>query len=158
MKFSLPEEVRHLVHARNMLRDRYAEFQLRFTPDGNMVGDLGEAIAAELFNIQLNGTAGMQAIDGKASDGRTVQVKATGRGHAAIFTYSEAHADHLIVLVLNYQEETVEVVFNGPYEIAMSEFDGPWVGQRSKAISKLRRWNEDVSDKLRLQPTVAPID
>lgn len=75
--FNLPEEIRELLAARNRLRDHYRFADLKFTLDGNLVGDIGEAVAAKLFGLRLlkrNGTG----IDGEAPDGRTVQVKASG--------------------------------------------------------------------------------
>ena len=74
-EFQLPTIVRELVDARNKLRAHYSDGGLKFTLDGNLVGNLGEAIAVELFSIRLS-NGDMEGFDGIASDGRTVQVKA----------------------------------------------------------------------------------
>lgn len=66
--FALPPVITDLVVARNRLRDHYRSAALEFTLDGNLIGDIGEAVAAELFGLKLsprNGTG----IDGQASDG-----------------------------------------------------------------------------------------
>jgi hypothetical protein len=75
--FSLPPVITDLVVARNRLRDHYRSAALEFTLDGNLIGDIGEAVAAELFGLKLS-TRNGTGINGHAPDGRSVQVKATG--------------------------------------------------------------------------------
>lgn len=53
MDFVLPPVIRELIVARNNVRDHYASSGLSFTLDGNLVGDLGEALAADLFGLNL---------------------------------------------------------------------------------------------------------
>lgn len=60
MRFKLPVEVQHLVHARNLLRKRYEHLGLTFTPYGNLVDDLGEAVTSELFGLRLAHTRGLK--------------------------------------------------------------------------------------------------
>lgn len=78
-EFDLPAEIEPLLAARDRLRERYASSGLRFTLDGNLVGDIGEAIAAELFGIELSARCG-SAVDGftKGPNRKSVQVKASG--------------------------------------------------------------------------------
>ena len=47
--FGLPPIITDLLQARNRLRDHYRSAALTFTLDGNLIGDIGEAVAAELF-------------------------------------------------------------------------------------------------------------
>lgn len=91
-RFALPSAVGELVAARNKLRLHYASAGLAFTPDGKLVGDIGEAVAAELFGLRLIQSKG---IDGYAPDGRSVQVKATGRRGGALFRCVDTKANHL---------------------------------------------------------------
>jgi hypothetical protein len=159
MRYELPVEVRHLVHARNELRRRYVAYGLSFTPDGNLVGDLGEAIAAELFDLQLAPRRGLKGIDAHTKEAapRSVQIKATGRGDSLIFTHTDAPADLLIGLVLDYEREQVEVVYNGPYDLKLFEFEDIWLGQRSQRVSRFRRWNVDVLPERRLKSEFQPL-
>ena len=53
MRFELPLSIQKLIAARNELKAHYSNVDLSFTLDGNLVGDLGEAIAAELFGLRL---------------------------------------------------------------------------------------------------------
>ena len=87
--FKLPRQIAALVQSRNELKEHYkkllkkvgAEVELKFTLDGNLVGDLGEALAVELFGVKLVETKSTVGIDGYVRGGKqTVQVKATGTG------------------------------------------------------------------------------
>lgn len=153
--YKLPKEIRHLVHARNLLRERYSEFGLSFTLDGNLVGDLGEAVAAELFGLQLVPTRGQQAVDAIGPQGLTIQIKATGRGKSLTFTHSPEPAAWLIGLVLSYETEKVEVVYNGPYAPVLAWLGDGWLGQKPVSVSRLKALNAEVSDDTRLKPVLS---
>lgn len=114
MTFQMAQAVADFVEAHNRLKRHYEATGLNFTLDGKLVGDLAEVIAAELFGLILceRRTPG---VDGHASDGRSVQVKATGlptKGPA--FTPGEGIADHLIFLRLDFANATGTVAYNGP--------------------------------------------
>lgn len=135
-QFKLPTAVRELVAARNNLRRRYAALRLSFTIDGNLIGDLGEAIAAELFELQLiarNGTG----IDGYGIDGRSVQVKATGSGRGPAFRMVERRADHLLFLDLDLDKLVGLVAFNGPEALIIERLPPAWEGQRAVSPAKI---------------------
>ncbi|WP_082434468.1 DUF6998 domain-containing protein [Devosia sp. A16] len=149
-RHKLPEEIRHLVHARNALRTRYGAYGLKFTPDGNLVGDLGEAVCAELFGLTLAPRRGLKAIDAYTTDGQSVQIKASGRGTGIPFTHSEEPAVWLLVVCFDYEAEEVEVVYNGPYAPAVARLPPQWAGQKAVRVSFLRRLNSDVEPGNRL--------
>jgi hypothetical protein len=94
--------VRPLTDARIAVREYYRRngLNLEFSFDGNLVGDLGEACAVEEYGMKLVNTRSTAGFDGHTPDGKqTVQVKAKGRSAKTIaFSYSEMHADHLLVL------------------------------------------------------------
>ena len=59
----MPQEIRELFKARQSLLKRYShitnrkgEPRLGFTFDGNLVGDIGEALAVEYFGVTLDET------------------------------------------------------------------------------------------------------
>lgn len=137
-RHKLPEEIRALVHARNMLRTRFEHHGLSFTLDGNLVGDLGEAVAAELFHLTLVPTRAFKAVDAYDTENRSVQIKASGRGKTFAFTHSELCADRLIALVFDYENEEVEVVYDGEYRAAISRLPDTWDGQKSVSVHFLR--------------------
>lgn len=136
--FVLPPVITDLVLARNCLRDHYRSAALDFTLDGNLIGDIGEAVAAELFGLKLsprNGTG----IDGHARDGRSVQVKATGTGRGPAFRMVDTRADHLLFLAFDMENLRGEVVYNGPEEVALTFLPSTWVGQRSLTKAQIRQ-------------------
>jgi hypothetical protein len=137
MKFKLPKELRALVEARNKLVNRYSDSNLKFTFDGNLVGDLGEAVASELFELELVPPA-TEGVDAKTRCGKTVQIKATGTGRGPAFRYIKNRADYLIFLDLDFEKGEVEVIFNGPESIALSKLPPIWTGQRTMTAKQIR--------------------
>ncbi|MFD1765795.1 DUF6998 domain-containing protein [Sphingorhabdus buctiana] len=152
MRFELPPSVRKLVAARNELKAHFSEIDLHFTFDGNLVGDLGEAVASELFALKLTGRSN-EGIDGYAPDGRSVQVKASGTARGAAFRLVETKADHLLFFHFNYDECFGEVIYNGPEEPIRKSLPVFRTGQRSVSATTFRRLNENVNaaDRLPMQ-------
>lgn len=114
--FQMAAAVENFLQAHRRLRMHYENPGLGFTLDGKLVGDLAEAIAAELFGLMLceRRTPG---VDCHTKDGRSVQVKATGlpsKGPA--FTPGEGRADHLIFLRLDFDNAAGTIAYNGPEE------------------------------------------
>ena len=150
MKFELPPSVRKLVAARNELKDHFTDVDLHFTFDGNLVGDLGEAVAAELFGLKLTGRSN-EGIDAFTADGRrSVQVKASGTAGGAAFRLVETKADHLLFFHFNYDECFGEVIYNGPEKPVRSALPETWIGQRRVSAAVFRRLNAIVSEADRL--------
>jgi len=157
--FKLPAEVEQLVKARNNLQDHYQEVlrnqgstaELSFTLDGNLVGDIGEAIAVELFGIKLVDEKSFEGIDGFAPDGKTsVQVKATGTGRGPAFRNTKTRADHLIFLDLDMNNLLGSVIFNGPEHYATSKLPETFSGQRSLSANQIRQADSLVKPHERL--------
>lgn len=149
MKFELPEQIRPLVEARNQLKKRFESANLHFTFDGNLVGDLGEAVAAEMFGLTLTGRSN-EGIDGYAPDGRSVQVKASGTSRGAAFRPVDTRADHLLVFHFDYDECSGAIIYNGPEEPVVRTLPEIWTGQRCVSAATLRRLNATVGEFERL--------
>jgi hypothetical protein len=134
------------------VRDHYTSSGLSFTLDGNLVGDLGEALAADLFGLKLvarNGTG----IDGHSPDGRTVQVKFSGTKRGPTFRMVGTRAHHSLIFHLDMDACKAELLFNGPEEIALAALQVPWTGQRVVPVPQIRAANARVPEELRLQLT-----
>ena len=118
----------------------------KFTPDGHLVGSIGEVIAAYMFDLELLPGSSL-AHDAKAADGRRVEIKLT-QGDAIAIRH---RPEHLIALRRS-KGETVEVVFNGPGDL-------PWEaageigsnGQRRLGIARVRTLDQGVLDEQRLR-------
>ena len=144
--FELPPEIKELVAARNNLRAYYAalfeqngiELKLSFTLDGNLIGDLGEALAVKLFGLDLVETRSTEGFDAYLADGKTtVQVKATGTGRGPAFRQTETRADYLLFFDLNFEACEGAVVFNGPEHYATTVLPEKFVGQRSLSRNQI---------------------
>jgi len=111
-----------------------------FTPDGHLVGSIGEVVAEYIYDLKLQ-PAGTPQVDAHTQDGRSVQIKLTGeRGKAFGLRWSSqlrtAHADILIGLRLSGSGFTE--IYNGPFPIDLLEGrPGTSNGQVSVPISKL---------------------
>jgi hypothetical protein len=120
----------------------------KFTPDGHLVGSLGEVVAVALFDIQLH-NASNKGCDAVAADGRTVEIKATyGSRGVGVRRSSHGIADALIVLKLS-EDGNFEVVYDGPYALAHTLVrDKPNAsnGQVSMRLASLRSLNSGVED------------
>ena len=146
--FALPPAIRDLVNARNKVREYYLDaltrqgsgVALKFTLDGNLVGDIGEAMAVELFGVRLVETSATEGIDGFEPQGnRTVQVKATGTGRGPAFRQTEMRADHLLFFDLDFENASGTVLFNGPEHYAFDLLRKPFSGQRSLSRNQIIR-------------------
>ena len=149
MIFELPPSILPLIKARNDLKAHYSDVDLKFTLDGNLVGDLGEAVAADLFGLKLSGRSN-EGIDGYAPDGRSVQVKASGTKRGALFRLVATKADHLLFFHFHYEQCIGEVIYNGPEGPVKQTLPDFWEGQRSVSVAAFRRLDMLVSDNDRL--------
>lgn len=156
--FNLPPAVSQLVSARNALRNHYRATGLTFTLDGKIVGDIGEAIAHEIFGIKLTSKR-LEGIDGHSVDGSSIQVKATGtdKGGPAFRRIDEGNrADFLLFFRLDFESGKVEVAFNGPERLALAELPDGWKGQRALTLNQIRKADAKVRDEDRL-PVIGAI-
>src|SRR5437867_11466330 len=79
-----------------------------FTPDGHLVGSLGEVLVSHYYDLELL-PCSSECHDAKAADGRLVQIKATQGKSVAL----RAEPEHLLVISLR-RDGTIEEVYNGP--------------------------------------------
>ena len=119
----------------------------KFTPDGHLVGSIGEVLAAHLFDLRLL-SASTPEHDATTADGRIrVQIKLT-QGKTSVSLRAEP--ERLLVMRLD-PDLSVEVVYNGPG-------NAPWAGagkrqsngQRPISLTKLRALSGAVGVRERL--------
>ena len=120
-----------------------------FTPDGHMVGSIGEVLAAYHYGIKLF-AASEQIHDGEI-DNRKVQIKATQRTSVNM---SGSVPDFLIVLKITKDGEAQEV-YNGPGNLIKSR-KLQKNGQYKISIKKLRDLMGEVDTKKKIK-VVHPI-
>ena len=103
-----------------------------FTPDGHMLGSIGEVYAAEEYGLQLY-DASHPLHDAVTLDGREVQIKLTQTNRIALYECP----DYLIVLKID-NEGIIREVYNGsghePWTLAGAIRKN---GQRTISLKKL---------------------
>jgi len=102
----LSQKIRELYAIRKELELQFPG--RKFTPDGHLVGSIGEVLVADCYGLKLlpNSTEIHDAI---GDDGKFVQIKATQIKRIAI----SSEPDHLIVIKISDSSEWEEV-YNGP--------------------------------------------
>ena len=139
----VPELVQRLYRIVNELESHFPGRP--FTPDGHLVGSIGEVLAAHRYSPDLL-PCSAEGHDARASDGRLVQIKATQGDGVAM----RSCCDHLIVLRLLRTGQTEEV-YNGPGQPAWNVAGKMQRnGQRPISLSKLRSLMATVSVAQRL--------
>ncbi|WP_191970182.1 DUF6998 domain-containing protein [Methylobacterium planeticum] len=128
----------------------------KFTPDGHLVGSIGEAVAAYAYGLELL-PASVKQHDAQASNGRLVQIKLT-QGQSVALSYD---CEHLLVLQLDQKRGFVEV-YNGPGAPVWARIESKrGIGQqRQIRLSTLRSIAEAVPGaalpQLRPLPDILP--
>lgn len=118
-----------------------------FTPDGHMVGSLGECLVADAYNLELK-AASNKGYDAVTNTGMEVEIKATQSNSVAF----RGQPQHTIIIKI-MQDGTFEEVYNGPGVLVWEQFKGkrmPSNGQFQISIKKLRQLNESVPQADRL--------
>lgn len=130
LRIPLPREVADIYRAADQLGKRYPGRP--FTPDGHLIGSIGEVVAAEVFGLQLYGPG--KATHDAYDENGDVQIKFTSGRHVSMYSC----CDRLLVIRLVTPEEA-EVVYDGPGAPAWKQAGSLQKnGQRKISLAKLR--------------------
>lgn len=132
------EAVKSLQEIRTRLNQHFSDW--KFTLDGNLVGDIGEAYAFAHYDVKKICT-GTKDHDFIASDGKPVQVKMTQR-KALGLGLKEPAFEYLVALYLDSNGE-IEVLYNGPGAPVYTRPGKPH--RKSIPTDELRERNKDVN-------------
>ena len=119
-----------------------------FTPDGHMVGSIGECLVADAYGLELM-PASNKGFDAISKSGKQVEIKAT-QSNSVSFRSKPEHA--IVILIL--ANGSFEEIYNGPGSMVWQVFEGkplPSNGQYQISISKLKAINETVTESQRIQ-------
>lgn len=137
-KITLPAPVAAIYNAVDELQRRYPD--RKFTPDGHLVGSIGEVVAAEALGLTLYPMSrpGHDAYDVNGD----VQIKLTAGKRIAMY----AECVRLVVLAIVSADEA-EIIYDGP-GAPVWQAAGPMAknGQRSISLSKLKRIHASRSE------------
>ena len=79
-----------------------------FTPDGHMVGSIGECLVADAYNLELQ-PASNKGFDAISSLGQEVEIKATQSNRVAF-----RHAPQFAIVIRIFPDGNFEEIYNGP--------------------------------------------
>lgn len=119
-----------------------------FTPDGHMVGSIGECLVADAYDLELM-TASNKGYDALTKSGTQVEIKAT-QSKAASF---RSEPEHTIVIKILPSGE-FEEIYNGPGNIVWEQFKDrklPSNGQYQISLNKLKSLNQQVYESMRIK-------
>ena len=112
-----------------------------FTPDGHMVGSIGECLVADAYGLELK-TASNKGFDAVTPDGRQIEIKATQSKSVAF----RSEPEHTIIIKI-LPNGTFEEVYNGPGNLVWQKFYGkniPSNGQYQISLNQLKELNKQV--------------
>lgn len=136
----VPRLVHQLYRLVAEFEELFSHTNKKFTPDGHLVGSIGEVLAAYMYDLVLHPNS-KQLHDAETKDGKQVQIKAT-QGSKGVALRGEP--DYIIVLQLSKTGDATEV-FNGPGQLVWGHCgDLQKNGQRPITLSKLRILMEQV--------------
>jgi len=121
----------------------------KFTPDGHMVGSIGEAIATIDYGVKLHKTHVHPGTDGIVND-RKVQVKAT-QGEGVAIKMQEP--DELLLVLKIKKDGTWEKIYDGDSErvwIALKGQRENRMGEKTISLKRLQGLQAEVKEKDRI--------
>jgi hypothetical protein len=113
-----------------------------FTPDGHLVGSIGEVVAAETYDLTLEKCSN-PGFDAKTQTGKSVEIKLTGGDSVSVSSDCDPLPDFLIVLRLDTRTGFTEI-YNGEFPVEL------W---KRKSASKRMVVSLRLSELKELKPT-----
>jgi hypothetical protein len=107
-----------------------------FTPDGHMVGSLGECLVADAYNLELMPPSN-EGYDAVTKDGTKVEIKATQAKSVSFRSCPE----HTIIIKIK-KDGTFEECFNGPGKVIWQQFKGKRKPSNGQFQISLKRVSE----------------
>jgi hypothetical protein len=100
-----------------IVRELEALFEDRpFTPDGHLVGSIGEVVAAHIYDLQLEKCSN-PGFDARTQKGHSVEIKLTGGDSVSVSSDCEP-PKFLVVLKLNMKIGFTEI-YNGEFPVEL---------------------------------------
>ncbi len=141
MPITIPDAVRQMLSIVEKLCAAYPK--KKFTLDGRLVGDIGEVLVENAYELQLFEDV-KRHHDADCSDGRLVQIKATMKKS---LTFPADHVPNYYLAVQIHSDGTFTEVFNGPGAIA-------WEAVKHRAAPKTNLHSVPIATLMRLQARV----
>jgi hypothetical protein len=146
-KITIPEAVKQMLSIVEKLRTAYKDQKKQFTLDGRLVGDIGEVLAEETYDIKLFEDL-QKHHDATCPDGRLVQIKATMKGS---LTFPGDHIPLYYIGIKIHSDGTFTEVFNGPGAVA-------WEAVKNRKATKTNLHSVSIAALSRLSATISEKD
>lgn len=156
MGFTIATAVKQMLSIVEKLCETYPH--KKFTLDGRLVGDIGEVLVEESYDLKLFPDM-KKHHDAECVDGRLVQIKATMK---KTLTFPADHIPNYYLAVQVGADGTFVEVFNGPGAIAWEAIKGrskpPKNNLHSISIGVLAKLQAQVAteDRIPLRPSNGP--
>lgn len=148
-KITINQAVQQLLSIVEKLRHAYPDGNKKFTLDGRLVGDIGEILVSEAYDVTL--FDGLEKHhDGKTTDGRLVQIKATMK---EALTFPADHIPDFYLGIKIKEDGTFVEIFNGPGDVvhaAIANRSHPKNNLHSISVATLAKLNETVESEKRI--------
>ena len=137
------QAVKDMLQIVEKLQKSYPKKQ--FTHDGRLVGDLGDILVEEDYDLELY--EGLEKHhDGETPDGRRVQIKTTMKNS---LTFPVGHIPNYYIGIKVHSDGTYSEIFNGPGSVAWNAVKGrkpTKTNLHSIPLSALKKLSEEVSE------------
>lgn len=118
----------------------------KFTPDGHLVGSIGEVAAAYMFDLQLN-PASTLGFDARTRCGKEVEIKLTQAKSVSL-----RHQPQYLIALRRAKGQKIEVLYNGPGSLVWEHAGAMQKnGQRPIGVSKLKSLQSQVTPPNRIR-------
>ena len=147
MTMEIQQAVKKLLAIVEELQQRYPK--KKFTLDGRLVGDLGETLVEQDYELELFDTL-KKHYDGLTPDGKNVQIKTTMKN---ALTFPCDHTPDFYLGIKVFSDGTYKEIFNGSGDTirkGISNRKPTKNNLHSITLSTLRSWNETVPDNQRI--------
>jgi hypothetical protein len=141
MAITVPDAVRQMLSIVESLCIAYPK--KKFTLDGRLVGDIGEVLVEDAYELELFSDL-KKYHDAECQDGRLVQIKATMKKS---LTFPGDHVPNFYLGVQIHSDGTFTEVFNGPGRIA-------WEAVKGRAAPKTNLHSVQIGSLMKLQKKV----
>ena len=108
-----------------------------FTPDGHLIGSIGEVIAADRYGLTLT-TASTKGVDARDSEARPVEIKATTGNRGVALRGMTPTAERLIVLKISETGTATEIYAGPAAPVWAAAGSMKSNGQRAIGLKRLR--------------------
>ena len=146
------EAIKQLITIIDSLRETYKDKNKKFTLDGRLVGDIGEVIVQDNYDIELFDKL-VPKYDGVDSQNRNVQIKSTFHKTLGFPCFEIDIPDYYIGIQINNDGSFIEI-YNGPgknvWELIKNRKETT-NGLHNISVSSLLLINKNVHEKDRIK-------